>query len=36
MPVLLAIALHAEARPVIERFRLKQDASFRTARLLAG
>lgn len=27
MPVLLAIALHAEARPVIERFRLKQDAS---------
>lgn len=26
MPVLLAIALHAEARPVIERFRLKQDA----------
>jgi len=28
MPVLLAIALHAEARPVIERFRLKQDASF--------
>lgn len=28
MPVLLAIALHAEARPVIEQFRLKQDASF--------
>ena len=28
MPVLLAIALHAEARPVIERFRLKQDGSF--------
>lgn len=28
MPILLAIALHAEARPVIERFRLKQDASF--------
>ncbi|MYA78017.1 MAG: hypothetical protein F4014_05680 [Gemmatimonadetes bacterium] len=28
MPVLLAIALHAEARPVIARFRLKQDASF--------
>lgn len=28
MPVLLAIALHAEARPVIERFRLKQDASY--------
>ncbi len=27
MPVLLAIALHTEARPVIERFRLKQDAS---------
>lgn len=27
MPVLLAIALHAEARPVIERFRLKQDTS---------
>ncbi len=28
MPILLAIALHPEARPVIERFRLKQDASF--------
>ncbi len=28
MPMLLAIALHAEARPVIERYRLKQDASF--------
>ena len=28
MPTLLAIALHAEARPVIERYRLKQDASF--------
>lgn len=28
MPILLAIALHAEARPVIERFRLKQDDSF--------
>lgn len=28
MPVFLAIALHAEARPAIERFRLKQDASF--------
>ena len=27
MPILLAIALHAEARPVIERFRLKQDGS---------
>lgn len=27
MSVLLAIALHAEARPVIERFRLKQDGS---------
>ena len=27
MPVLLAIALHAEARPVIERFRLKQDTT---------
>ena len=27
MPVLLAITLHAEARPVIDRFRLKQDAS---------
>ncbi len=28
MPILLAVALHPEARPVIERFRLKQDASF--------
>ncbi len=28
MPVFLAIALHAEARPAIERFRLKQDAAF--------
>ena len=28
MPILLAIALHPEVRPVIERFRLKQDASF--------
>lgn len=28
MPILLAIALHPEARPVIERYRLKQDASF--------
>ena len=28
MPILLAIALHAEARPVIEQFRLKLDASF--------
>lgn len=28
MPILLVIALHPEARPVIERYRLKQDASF--------
>ena len=28
MLILLAVALHPEARPVIERFRLKQDASF--------
>ncbi len=28
MPILLVTALHAEARPVIERYRLKQDASF--------
>lgn len=28
MPILIAIALHAEARPVIDRFKLKQDASF--------
>ncbi|MCY3774020.1 MAG: hypothetical protein OXG98_18590 [Gemmatimonadetes bacterium] len=28
MPILLAVALHPEARPAIERFRLKQDASF--------
>ncbi len=28
MPVLMTIALHAEAQPVIARFKLKQDSSF--------